>query len=217
MQLKRHFRYVAVACITLLVATLSLIAAEYRGQVKFSGLPLPGATVTATQGDKKLTAISDEQGTFAFPNLPDGTWQLQVDMLGFTPAKQEVTQGTDCPAPRSKLKMLPLDEIKAETAPAAPAAPAVTTTAPTQTTTATPTQAPTPSLNASIAAANAAAAAAAKPPAKGKGAKGATAATGATAFQRTDRAGPHRRRLPRPVRRLRKLRANCSSARRIAF
>jgi outer membrane receptor protein involved in Fe transport len=187
MQLKRHFRFVAVTCITLLVATLSLIAAEYRGQVKFSGLPLPGAQVTAAQGDKKLTAVSDEQGNFAFPDLPDGTWQLQVDMLGFTPAKQEVTQGSGLPGPSFELKMLPLDEIKAETAPAAPA-PAVSTTAPTQTTTATPTEAPTPSLNASIAAANAAAAAAAKAAPK-KGAKGATAATGATAFQRTDLSG----------------------------
>ena len=174
-----------ITCIALFVVTLSLIAAEYRGQVKFSGLPLPGATVTATQGDKKLTAISDEQGNFAFSDLPDGAWQLEVEMLGFTPVKQEVTQGTGLPGPSFELKMLPLDEIKAETAPAAPAAPAVSTTAPTQTTTATPTEAPTPSLNASIAAANAAAAAAAKP-AKGKGAKGAVAATGSTAFQRTD-------------------------------
>ena len=155
MQLKRHFRYVVITCIALFVATLSLIAAEYRGQVKFNTLPLPGAQVTATQGDKKMTAVSDEQGNFAFQDLPDGAWQLQVDMLGFTPAKQEITQGTGLPGPSFELKMLPLDEIKAETAPAAPVAPA-TTTAPAQTTTATPTDAPTPSLNASIAAANAA-------------------------------------------------------------
>ena len=121
MQLKRHFRYVVITCIALFVATLSLIAAEYRGQVKFSGLPLPGATITATQGDKKLTAISDEQGNFAFSDLPDGAWQLEVEMLGFTPVKQEVTQGTGLPGPSFELKMLPLDEIKAETAPAAPA------------------------------------------------------------------------------------------------
>ena len=185
MQLKRHFRYIAVACIGLLVATLSLIAAEYRGQVKFSGLPLPGATVTATQGDKKLTAVSDEQGNFAFPDLPDGTWQLQADMLGFTPAKQEITQGTGLPGPSFELKMLPLDQINAVAAPAAPETPAATTTAPTQTTTATPADAPAPSLKASIAAANAMSAATAKPAAKGKG-KNAVPATASTAFQRTD-------------------------------
>lgn len=181
MQLKRHFRYVAIACIALFVATLSLIAAEYRGQVKFSGLPLPGATVTATQADKKLTAVSDEDGNFVFPDLPDGTWQLEVDMLGFEPAKQEITQGTGLPGPSFALKMLPLDQIQAVAAPATPTAPAAGTTAPTQTTTAAPTEAPTPSLNASIAAANAAAA---KAP-KGKG-KNAAPATAQTAFQRTD-------------------------------
>jgi len=185
MQLKKHIRYVAIVCIAMLVAMPQLIAAEYRGQVKFGGLPLPGATVTATQGDKKLTAVSDEQGTFAFSDLPDGTWQLQVDMLGFTAAKQEVTQGTGLPGPSFALKMLPIDDIKAEAAPAAPAAAAVTTTAPTQTTTTAPAEAPAPSLNAAIAAANAAGAASAKSakPAKGKNAAPAAAST---AFQRTD-------------------------------
>jgi len=62
MQLKKYFRYVAIAGL----AMLPLIAAEYRGQVKFGGLPLPGATVTATQSDKKMTAVSDERGLSIF-------------------------------------------------------------------------------------------------------------------------------------------------------
>jgi len=32
-------------------------ASEYRGQVVFSGFPVPGAFVTVTQGAKRLTAI----------------------------------------------------------------------------------------------------------------------------------------------------------------
>ena len=39
-----------------------LAAAEHRGQVKFGGLPLPGATVTAAQGEKSFTAVTDLQG-----------------------------------------------------------------------------------------------------------------------------------------------------------
>ena len=37
-------------------------ASEYRGQVTLGGLPLPGATVTVTQGTKKFTAVSDQGG-----------------------------------------------------------------------------------------------------------------------------------------------------------
>ena len=29
------------------------LASEYHGQVTFGGLPVPGATITATQGDQK--------------------------------------------------------------------------------------------------------------------------------------------------------------------
>ena len=55
--------------------------------VKFAGLPVPGATVTATMGDKKLVAVTDPQGIYTFPDLPDGVWNLQVEMLCFTPAE----------------------------------------------------------------------------------------------------------------------------------
>src|ERR1700722_6201362 len=33
----------------------------YRGVVTFGGLPLPGATIKATQGAKTATAVSDQQ------------------------------------------------------------------------------------------------------------------------------------------------------------
>ena len=166
MQLKKYIRYAAIACL----AILPVIAAEYRGQVKFSGLPLPGATITATQGDKKLSAVSDQQGIYDFPDLPDGTWQLEVDMMGFTHVKQDATPGSGLPGPTFELKMLPLDQIQAVTQAPAPvtAAPAITTT-----TNAAPAPAPTPS----IVAANA-------KPANGK--NGAPAAGPASAFQRTD-------------------------------
>src|SRR5690349_2162926 len=56
------------ACPTLRYAVLLwfavflLAASEHHGQVQFGGLPVPGATVTATQGDKQFTAITDSQG-----------------------------------------------------------------------------------------------------------------------------------------------------------
>ena len=68
----------------------ALAAAEHHGQVKFNGLPVPGATITATQGDKKVVAITDPQGDYGFPNLADGIWNIQVEMLCFAPQKEDV-------------------------------------------------------------------------------------------------------------------------------
>ncbi len=90
---------------------------------RFACLP-EARQITATQGDKKITAVSDEQGNFVFSDMPDGAWALQVDMLGFTTAKQDITQGTGLPGPAFELKMLPLDQIQAVAAPAAPVTPA---------------------------------------------------------------------------------------------
>src|ERR1700733_5400925 len=98
----------------------TLTAAEHKGQVKFGGLPVPGATVTATQGDRSLVAITDQQGNYTFADLPDGVWNFQVEMLCFAPIKQEVTIAAGAGAPEWELKLLPLDEIKAAAGPPEP-------------------------------------------------------------------------------------------------
>ena len=41
-----------------LLFVLVLSAAEHKGEVKFGGLSVPGATVTAIQGDRSLVAIT---------------------------------------------------------------------------------------------------------------------------------------------------------------
>jgi hypothetical protein len=93
----------------------NLAAAEHRGQVKFGGLPVPGATVTAVQGEKKLVTITDPQGYYSFPDLQDGVWALQVEMLCFTPSRQEINVAAGAPSLEWELKLLPLDEMKAVT------------------------------------------------------------------------------------------------------
>ncbi len=182
MVMRAYARYVAL----LLVLIAPVWGAEYHGQVRFGELPLPGATVSATQGDKKLSAVSDENGIYSFPDLPEGSWQLQVDMVGFTPTKQEVTPN-GLPGPNFELKMLPLDQIQADAAPA-PQPSTVTSAAPAGA--AAP--AGTPASGAgqatpSLVAAQAAVEAANKKPAKGKGAPAATGA--ASSFQRTNLSG----------------------------
>ncbi len=102
------------------LAVVNLLASEQHGQVTFGGLPVPGATVTATQDGKKFATVTDPQGAYSFPDLADGMWNIQVDMLGFDTAKGEITAGPGATAPTWELKMLPLDQIHAEAQPLAP-------------------------------------------------------------------------------------------------
>jgi len=129
MQIIRFIRCAGLAC----VALLPLIAAEYRGQVKFGDLPLPGVTIMATQGDKKVSAVTDPNGIYDFTNLPDGTYQFDVEKLGFTGVKKDVTVGGGLPGPIFSLEMLPLDQIETVSAPP-PTPAAATSGTPEQTT-----------------------------------------------------------------------------------
>src|ERR1017187_9261954 len=156
-------------------------ASEHHGIVRFAGLPVPGATVTATQGEKKVAAVTDPQGIYTFADLADGGWNLQVEMLCFTTLKMEVAVAPNAPSPEWELKLLPFDEIKASAPPpASPATPPLSSTTPAATaqTTATQAASPAPSLTD-------------KTPAAKKGSKAATANAAAAAnarpgFQRAD-------------------------------
>ena len=105
----------------------SLFATDYRGQVKFSGLPVPGVTVTASQGGKQFTAITDQQGFYAMTGLADGLWKVQVEMLCFTTINEETTVAADAPPASWELKLLPLDQMKATAAAPPPPAPVTPT------------------------------------------------------------------------------------------
>jgi hypothetical protein len=96
-----------------------LLASEYRGRVTFGGLPVPGATVTTTQGSKTFTAITDLDGAYMFAALSDGTWTIGVEMSGFAPIKQSVEIPPHGPSPVSELQMLSLENINAQTMQAA--------------------------------------------------------------------------------------------------
>ena len=64
------------------VALAGLFASEHHGVVKSGGLPVPGATITATQDSKKVVTTTDDQGAYMFPDLVEGVWTIQVEMLG---------------------------------------------------------------------------------------------------------------------------------------
>ena len=53
MRVHHYLRY-SMAVLLAAFAVFSLTAAEQHGKEQFGGLPVPGATVTASQGDKKV-------------------------------------------------------------------------------------------------------------------------------------------------------------------
>ena len=69
-----------------------LNAAQESGSVYAADQAIPGATITATQGDTKVVGYTDENGRYSL-NLGPGMWDLQVEILGFTTAHQQVTVG----------------------------------------------------------------------------------------------------------------------------
>ncbi|MGI4980483.1 MAG: TonB-dependent receptor [Janthinobacterium lividum] len=99
-------------------------AAEHHGRVLFSGLPVPGATITASRNGQKLSTVTDTQGLFQFADLAAGEWTLSVQMFGFAPVDAKVV----IPATAGsmlELQMLPLAEVLAS-ADKASAAPMIT-------------------------------------------------------------------------------------------
>src|SRR5579885_2304410 len=94
------------------LAVFALDATEHHGTVKSSGLPVPGATITATQGERKLTTTTDEHGYYSFPDLSDGVWHLQIEMFGFAPLSEDVGIMPGAPSPEWELKLLPLSALK---------------------------------------------------------------------------------------------------------
>jgi len=115
MSLRRTYNLLRLLCLFAWLSTAMYAAAsEHHGQVTFNGLPLPGATVTATHGADKFAAVTDSRGVYSFPELKDGTWIIEVQKLFFGPLKQEIVVAPNAPAATWELRLLPLDEIKAQ-------------------------------------------------------------------------------------------------------
>ncbi|HEY5382734.1 MAG TPA: carboxypeptidase regulatory-like domain-containing protein [Acidobacteriaceae bacterium] len=104
----------AICVLAILAISGVAMASENHGQVTFNGSPVPGATITATQGSKKFVAISGEDGSYAFPDLPDGAWKLKISMTDFAPIEQVVTVSPNTPSIKWELTLLPLAQILAQ-------------------------------------------------------------------------------------------------------
>ena len=173
MQLQRGVKGFLLGCAVAWLSVVSAMASPYHGQVTFNGLPLPGSvvTVTATQGDKKVVAISDDQGLFSFADLVDGTWALDIEMTGFAPLKTQIAVAANSAVATFEMKLLTLDAMRSATNPVK-----VNVTSPVVASVATTTPNPTRDGKAAT---NGAPASGAAAPAKGAAAGAKTTATAA--------------------------------------
>ncbi len=96
-----------------LLLAASVWAAAESGQVLFNGLPVPGVTVTATQGEKKVVTVTDEKGLYSFPDLADGVWTFATEMTGFAPMTRQVSVSANAPAETWNEQLLPMDQMQA--------------------------------------------------------------------------------------------------------
>src|ERR1700760_710557 len=108
------------ACICLVLAAQTLWAAEYHGRVRYGGVPVPGATVTLTQGLTELTTVTDSQGLYEFTNAAEGSWRISIELRGFAPMRGSVTIGATNDQGEWTLQMLELKDLlsMAQTEPA---------------------------------------------------------------------------------------------------
>ncbi|MBS1832808.1 MAG: TonB-dependent receptor, partial [Acidobacteria bacterium] len=100
--------------VAVLLAPL-LVAADIQGLVRFGGLPLPGATVSAVNGSLRHVTITGADGLFRFTALPESSlWTVKVDMQLFAPLSREVT----APAVNTEwdLETLPVEQLGPVTA-----------------------------------------------------------------------------------------------------
>ena len=75
--------------LVLLAVSLPFVFAQ-SGTVKAGSQPIPGATVRATQGERSLVTLTDDNGAFRFDGMTPGAWVVEADMFGFDHLRRDV-------------------------------------------------------------------------------------------------------------------------------
>ena len=142
MKLARKLSWSLLAVVVLTLATPPLAlaqsqatTAEINGRVADAqGGVLPGVTVTATNPETgySRTAVTNEEGVFVLPLLPPGTYEVTMELSGFSTFKQMVRSTVGATSTLNpSLQLAGVQEqvtVRAE-------APVIETTAPVRTTT----------------------------------------------------------------------------------
>jgi hypothetical protein len=96
-----------------------LAASDYFGQVTFNGLPVPGATVTATQADpstslgasNRRATTTNADGIYHLAELAEGLWTLTIELFGFATTTREIAIPTKEDPPPDALSVRSFDEL----------------------------------------------------------------------------------------------------------
>jgi len=102
---RARFPFFILGILILAPGIPSLDAAQYSGSVRAADQPVPGAMVTAKQGDSKVIAYTDDNGCYSM-DLAAGTWDLSVEMFEFTTSTGKVTI-TEAPARKEWVLEMP--------------------------------------------------------------------------------------------------------------
>ena len=116
-----------VCAVAFFAFPMRALASQFHGQVASRGWPVPGATVTVTQGTKKASTVSDQGGLFVFANLADGPATIEIEMQGFSTIEEKLIVAPGMPVGKFELTLLPLEQLMAyaKSAPS-PQAPPIT-------------------------------------------------------------------------------------------
>ena len=95
-----------IVCISISV----LAQSDHTGKVTLTGVSIPGATVTAKQGDKTVSTITDQGGVYKFTGIANGTWAITVTMVGFEPMTREVTLPSSAEGVW-ELSLMPIEKV----------------------------------------------------------------------------------------------------------
>ncbi|HVT96545.1 MAG TPA: carboxypeptidase-like regulatory domain-containing protein, partial [Acidobacteriaceae bacterium] len=100
--------------VAVMLFAVSAWAAEYHGRVFYAGVPIPGATVTLSQGSQQVATVTDEQGIYEFPDVADGAWKIEIRMRGFQTFTSQVNIAPNQPQGAWELQLLDLQQMLAQ-------------------------------------------------------------------------------------------------------
>ena len=99
-----------------------VLASEHHGTVGSPTYYQYRVRSQPPRATRSFSTTTDEKGVYAFADLADGVWTIQVEMLGFAKQSRDIGIAVDAPSPEWDLKLLTQADLTAAVAAAKAAA-----------------------------------------------------------------------------------------------